>query len=106
MRVTIQKTMYLEEMPEEIDENSSLIEDRIMGIKQLILEAKDCSMSGRYVDCCEKLEKVRLAMAILDKNIEEQQSMCVSYESLRIQKQMPQQQHPSPDLDLEGIPDE
>jgi len=89
MRVTIQKTIELEEVPEEINEDYSLALARLGGINQLLLDAADAAKIGRYVDSSSAIEKARQSMAILDKNLEEIQSLCLSYEKVRIQQQMP-----------------
>ena len=92
MRVTIQKTIELEEIPEEINEDYALAIGRVQGICQLIQQATDDAARGRYVDSSSAIEKARQSMAILDKNLEEIQSLCLSYEKVRIQQQMPTQQ--------------
>ena len=89
MRVTISKTLDLEELPEEIDELMNLINDRAIGIKTMTSHALDNSMAGRYVDCAEELETIRMALSILDKNIEEVQALQLSYDRIRIEQLSP-----------------
>jgi hypothetical protein len=92
MRVTIQKTIELEEVPEEINEDYSLASMRLLGINQLLERATVDASMGKYVDSSSAIEKARQSMAILDKNLEEVQSLCLSYEKVRIQQQMPEPQ--------------
>ena len=92
MRVTIQKTIELEEVPEEINEDYVIALGRVQGICQLIQQATEDASKGNYVDSSSAIEKARQSMAILDKNLEEIQSLCLSYEKVRIQQQMPAQQ--------------
>ena len=92
MRVTIQKTIELEEVPEEINEDYALAIGRVQGVCQLIQQATEDAAIGKYVDSSSNIEKARQSMSILDKNLEEIQSLCLSYEKVRIQQQMPTQQ--------------
>ena len=62
---------------------------RVQGICQLIQQATEDASKGKYVDSSSAIEKARQSMAILDKNLEEIQSLCLSYEKVRIQQQMP-----------------
>lgn len=94
MRVTIQKTIELEEVPEEINEDYQLAVTRLQGIAQLVQKATADAVKGKYVDSSSAIETARQAMAILDKNLEEVQSLCLSYEKVRIQQQMPATQQP------------
>lgn len=89
MRVTISKTLDLEEIPEEIDEIMNLINDRVIGIKSMVSHALNNSMAGRYVDSSEELEDIRMALSILDKNIEEAQALQLSYDRIRIEQLSP-----------------
>ena len=50
MRLTIAKTLFLDEVPEEIDENYATIEDRMVGVRQLIEDASENAREGRYID--------------------------------------------------------
>ena len=86
MRVTISKTLDLDEIPDEISDMMNLINDRVIGIKTMVSHALDNSMSGRYVDSSEELEHIRMALSILDKNIEEAQSLQMSYDRIRIEQ--------------------
>ena len=93
MRVTIQKTIELEEVPEEINEDYALAIARVQGICQLIQQATEDAAKGRYVDSSSAIEKARQSMAILDKNLEELQSLCISYDQIRLAQHMPPQQN-------------
>ena len=101
MRVTIQKTIELEEVPEEINEDYQLAILRLLGITQLVREATDDAYTGKYVDSSSAIERARQSMAILDKNLEEIQSLCLSYEKVRIQQQMPAQEQTGAMTDTE-----
>lgn len=90
MRVTIQKTIDFEEMPEEMICNLIVMRDRILGLTQMIIEAQHQSEEGLYLDQAEVLEKMRSTLSLLDQSMEEQQSLCVSYERIRLAKLMPQ----------------
>ena len=89
MRVTISRTIELEEIPNEIDEASIAIENRLERIQEKVSDAAFESREGRYVDASQLLEEARAALVLVDKNLEEQQSMCLSYEKIRISRQMP-----------------
>lgn len=92
MKITIQKTMYLDEVPEEIDESFSTIGDRFAGAKQILATASQNATEGRYVDASEELEKLRDVLSMIDKCLEEQQSLMLSYEKIRIASQFPEQE--------------
>ncbi len=89
MRVTIQKTIELDDVPTEINEDYGVALERVQGISQLISKATIDAAAGKYVDSSSAIEEARQSMAILDKNLEEVQSLCLSYEKVRIQQQMP-----------------
>jgi len=93
MRLTIAKTLFLDEVPEEIDENYLTVEDRVIGIRQLIKDASESAREGRYIDSVELLEKTRQALSMLDQNLEELQSLCISYDQIRLAQHMPPQQN-------------
>lgn len=93
MRLTIAKTLFLDEVPEEIDENYSTIEDRMIGVNQMIKDASENAREGRYIDSVELLEKTRQALSMLDQNLEELQSLCISYDQIRLAQHMPPQQN-------------
>ena len=89
MKITIQKTMYLDEIPEEIDDGFQTIGNRFAGARQMLDMACDNATRGRYVDASEDIETLRELLALIDKNLEEQQSLCLSYEKIRIASQFP-----------------
>ena len=91
MKITIQKTMYLDEVPEEIDESFDTIDNRFAGAKQILAKASQNATEGRYVDASEELEKLREVLSMIDKCLEEQQSLMLSYEKIRIASQFPEQ---------------
>tara|TARA_Y100001938_G_C8058914_1_gene416046 strand:- start:464 stop:778 length:315 start_codon:yes stop_codon:yes gene_type:complete len=99
MRVTISKTIELDSIPDEIDENYNMIEDRIERALSLLQHAASDAREGRYIDSAEIVEEVRQSLLIIDKNMEEQQSLCLSYEKLRIANQMPETQSAPPDME-------
>jgi|TARA_R110002167_G_C12163954_1_gene602778 hypothetical protein len=90
MKITIQKTMYLEEVPEEIDNEFLTINNRIIGAGTLFRSATQNATEGRYIDASEDIERLREVLATIDKNLEEQQSLCLSYEKIRITSQFDQ----------------
>ncbi len=90
MKITIQKTMYLEEVPEEIDNEFLTINNRIIGATALFRSATQNATEGRYIDASEDIETLREILATIDKNLEEQQSLCLSYEKIRITSQFDQ----------------
>jgi len=92
MKITIQKTMYLEELPEEIDTSFDILDNRLVGAKQILNLASQDALEGRYVDASESLERLREVLALIDKNLEEQQSLMLSYEKIRIASQFPEQE--------------
>jgi hypothetical protein len=96
MKITIQKTMYLDEVPEEIDGEFVTISNRLIGARTLLNDASRNAEEGRYIDASEDIERIREILGILDKNLEEQQSLCLSYERIRISSQydIPQQEDP------------
>jgi len=96
MRVTITKTIELEQIPKEIDESYLAVESRIIACKNILEKASTSAREGRYIDSAEEIEKLREVLVVLDKNIEEQQSLCLSYEKIRISKQMPEQAQSAP----------
>ena len=89
MKVTIQKTLYLDEIPEEIDETFTALLERVIGARQILATSSQMALEGRYVDASEEMERLREVLAMIDKNIEEQQSLCLSYEKIRIANNMP-----------------
>lgn len=91
MKITLQKTMYLDEVPQEIDETFETIANRFLGAKQILSRAQQNASEGRYIDASEEIEKLRQVLSIIDKNLEEQQSICLSYEKIRIASQYPQE---------------
>ena len=95
MRVTISRTINLDDVPEEIDEVFGVIISRLIMAKEKASNAADSAREGRYVDASKGIEGIREALVILDKNLEEQQSLCLSYEKIRIANQMPEQAHSS-----------
>lgn len=84
--------MYLEELPEEIDISFDTIDNRFVGAKQILNLASQNALEGRYVDASENLEKLREVLSLIDKNLEEQQSLMLSYEKIRIASQFPEQE--------------
>ena len=89
MKITIQKTLYLDEIPEEVDDGVETIGNRFAGAKQILDMACDNATKGRYVDASEDIETLREVLSLIDKNLEEQQSLCLSYEKIRIASQFP-----------------
>ena len=92
MRLTISKTMFLKEVPDEIDESYGTIQNRLSGIRQIVESAEKDAREGRYIDSVELIEKTRQCLSLLDQNLEELQSLCISYEQIRLAQQMPQEQ--------------
>lgn len=96
MRVTISKTIDLADIPAEIDDIYISIEERLLEAKEILDSAMTNATEGRYINSAEDLEDFRQALVIIDKNLEEQQSLLLSYEKIRIQTQMPDQQQSAP----------
>ncbi|QDP63406.1 MAG: hypothetical protein GOVbin703_153 [Prokaryotic dsDNA virus sp.] len=89
MRITIQKTIDVGEVPIEINEAYRNAINRVRDTLSLLQSAQELAGEGKYVDSSSCAEKARLSLTLLDKNIEEAQSLCLSYERLRIEEQMP-----------------
>jgi len=99
VRVTIQKTIGINEIPKEIESAFVAVIEKVKIIEQTLTNhASAAAKDGRYIDASESAEQARLALTLLDKNIEEAQSLCLSYEKIRIANQMP-----SPET---GVPDD
>ena len=96
MRVTITKTIDLGEIPSEIEKSLKAISERLAGLQNNLHAAASDAKEGKYVNAAEELEALRTLLVLLDKNIEEQQSLCLSYEKIRIAKQMPDSQPSAP----------
>ena len=96
MRVTITKTIDLEDIPKEIDESYEAISKRLADAQSSLDAATSNAKEGKYINSAEQLESVRQLLVIIDKNIEEQQSLCLSYEKIRISRQMPEPQPSTP----------
>ena len=89
MRITIQKTIDIGEVPIEINEAYRNAINRVRDTLSLLQSAQELAGEGRHVDSSSAAERARLSLTLLDKNIEEAQSLCLSYERLRIEEQMP-----------------
>ena len=89
MRVTIHKTIDLEQMPAEIDSVFTALIEKVEDLKKCVQSASAEAKDRRYIDASESAENARLALTLLDKNLEEVQSLCLSYEKIRIADQMP-----------------
>lgn len=89
MRVTIQKTISLDDMPSEIMDNQEVVHDMLEELCQLSSDAYSDANDGRYIDSSEVLDMIRQKLVFLDKSIEELQSLCISYEKIRIAQQEP-----------------
>ena len=87
MKITIQKTLYLDEIPEEIEVGFNDVNMRMIGADTLLKNATQNAKEGRYIDTSEDIERIREVLSIIDKNLEEQQSLCLSYEKIRISSQ-------------------
>ena len=92
MRVTISKTIELGEIPSEIDELYESITERLVAAQSALNVAVASAKEGRYVESSENAEALRQILVIIDKNLEESQSLSLSYEQLRISNQMPEKQ--------------
>ena len=92
MRVTIQKTIDVEDIPDEIECNLIAIQERIIGLSHLIADARHEAEEGRYMNQAEILESMRNLLSLIDQTLEEQQSLSVSYEKIKISKLMPEGQ--------------
>lgn len=94
MRITINKTIELDEVPIEIDDGYDKLCSELEKIQSDLSLAKNHAGSGRYVDASNAAERIRLALTLLDKNLEEIQSLCLSYEKIRMASLMPPQEVP------------
>lgn len=99
MRVTIQKTVDLEDIPNEINDLHTRLFDSFEFHLGDVREAKHYAENGRYIDSSNSLERVRKSLVDLDKMMEELQSLSLSYEKIRIANQMPEHSQPSEDTD-------
>ena len=95
MRITITKTIDLDEVPIEIDDAYDSLSDSLVKAKTLLDNASLLARDGKYVNSSEEAEKLRLALTVIDKSVEEVQSLCLSYEQIRISNQMPTPEVPS-----------
>lgn len=95
MRITITKTIDLDEVPIEIDDAYDSLSDSLVKAKDLLDNASLLARDGKYVNSSEEAEKLRLALTVIDKSVEEVQSLCLSYEQIRISNQMPTPEVPS-----------
>ncbi len=95
MRITITKTIDLDEVPIEIDDAYDSLSDSLVKAKDLLDSASLLARDGKYVNSSEEAEKLRLALTVIDKSVEEVQSLCLSYEQIRISNQMPTPEVPS-----------
>ena len=90
MRVTVQHTLDIEDVPE-------YIEDRLRSLSLLLEELRNGveiatqeSQAERYIASSELLDEIRQKMSFLDSSKEEIQSISLSYEKIRIQRNMPE----------------
>ncbi len=95
MRITITKTIDLDEVPIEIDDAYDSLSGSLVKAKDLLDNASMLARDGKYVNSSEEAEKLRLALTVIDKSVEEVQSLCLSYEQIRISNQMPPPEVPS-----------
>ena len=89
MKITIQKTLYLDEVPAEIDDGLETVGNRLAGAKRILESVCDDALKGMYISASENIEKLREVLSLIDQNLEEQQSLCLSYEKIRIASQFP-----------------
>ena len=97
MRVTIQRTINVDDVPKEIGRAFIAVLDKVKTIEKMLAESETSAQEGRYIDASQHAEEARLALTLLDKNIEEAQSLCLSYENIRIANQMPTPETGVPD---------
>jgi len=88
MRVTIQRTLDLDEIPSQIDEDYLGVLKRLKEIESQLHHASNIASEGLYVDSSKLLEEVRLNLSSLDKTVEEIQSLSLSYEKIRIESHL------------------
>ena len=55
MRVTIQKTLDLGEIPKEIEESNEVALSRLVSAETALKAALESAQGGRYVDCAHQL---------------------------------------------------
>ena len=99
MRVTVQHTLDIKDMPTYI---GGRFEEALLDLKAILdmaQGAKEESDLGRFIDSSELVETLRQKMTIIDANLGEIQSLNLSYEKMRLAKNMPEQGEPSRDLD-------
>lgn len=89
MRVTIQKTISLEEMPSEILDSHDILDAALHNLNRLANDSYAHAEEGRFISCSEILDGLRQKLVHIDKSIEELQSLCISYEKIRISQQTP-----------------
>jgi len=90
MRVTVQHTMALKEMPGYIENRLTELVSRLDAVCDYLRIADDEASEGRFVDASEEIDVLRQHLSIIDQNLEEVQSLCLSYEKIRIQNNTPE----------------
>lgn len=88
MRVTIQRTLDLDEIPSQIDEDYLSALKKLKEIENHLQHTANIASEGLYVDSSKFLEQVRLDLSSLDKAVEEIQSLSLSYEKIRIESRL------------------
>ena len=89
MRVTVQHTMGIKEMPTYIENRLTELISRLEGANAYLRIADDEACEGRFIDASEEIDALRQDLSIIDQNLEEVQSLCLSYEKIRIQNNTP-----------------
>ncbi len=88
MRVTVQHTLDIKEMPSYIaDRFETTIADLKM-VLDMAQGAKEELDLGRFIDSSELIDALRQKMMLVDANLGEIQSLELSYEKMRIAESM------------------
>jgi hypothetical protein len=89
MRVTVQHTLGMEDMPDYIESSLEAVTAKLQQVLETMHIASNEASAERFIGTSELVDEVRQAMTLIDVNLGEVQSLSLSYEKLRIEKSMP-----------------
>ena len=89
MRVTVQHTLGMEDMPDYIEDSLEAVTTKLKQVTELLYTASAEAASERFIGTSELIDKVRQSITLIDTNLGEIQSLSLSYEKLRIADAMP-----------------
>jgi len=88
MRVTVQHTLKLEDMPNYIEAKISELSYRLDRTAQTLSGAVEDAKAQRYINMSELLDETRQKLTMIDANMSEIQSVSLSYEKIRIEQNL------------------